>query len=57
MCGIAGIIANKSLVDVNNASESLSDSLKLRGPDGNGQELFNLENNFVLSLIHRRLSI
>ncbi len=54
MCGIAGIYnLNGNSVDLNNLKH-FTDSMRHRGPDGAGYELFN---NNTLGLGHRRLSI
>ena len=57
MCGISGLIVEKNKIDLNSISSILSDEIKHRGPDGKGSETIDLQDNRLLSLIHRRLAI
>ena len=57
MCGISGFIIEKNKIDHKTLSLTLSDEIKHRGPDDEGYETFNLDEDKILSLIHRRLSI
>ncbi|MCC8016157.1 MAG: asparagine synthetase B, partial [Clostridiales bacterium] len=53
MCGIAGILsANIDLTKKQPLIKSISESLKMRGPDGNGEYT-----KPYISLMHRRLSV
>jgi asparagine synthase (glutamine-hydrolysing) len=53
MCGIAGIFAFKEAVNINRI-KLMTDVLKHRGPDGEGQWI---SDNNTIGLGHRRLSI
>jgi asparagine synthase (glutamine-hydrolysing) len=55
MCGIAGGIWSKSQVNVVNL-ESALEKIKHRGPDGNGQYIYD-SGDVVVGIGHRRLSI
>lgn len=55
MCGITGFI-DFSKSTSSDDLKKMTDTLQHRGPDGSGQEIFQLE-NFLLGLGHRRLSI
>lgn len=55
MCGITGFIDFFKKTSADDLKK-MTDTLQHRGPDGSGQEIFQLE-NFVLGLGHRRLSI
>ncbi len=57
MCGISGIIADKSKIDLDSISLILSNEIKHRGPDDEGIKTISLEKNNILNLIHRRLAI
>jgi asparagine synthase (glutamine-hydrolysing) len=55
MCGITGFIDFKKETSLE-VLESMTDTLKHRGPDGSGYEVFNQPNSQI-GLGHRRLSI
>jgi asparagine synthase (glutamine-hydrolysing) len=54
MCGIAGFISHKPIVEAKQALQKMTDSIAHRGPDGQGH-YFN--DNLNIGLGHRRLSI
>ena len=54
MCGIVGIIGNRTLVARTGLIDKMTDLMDYRGPDGRGSVIF--EDDGV-ALGHRRLSI
>src|SRR5258708_3332486 len=58
MCGIAGFALAGSLSDADRRLRAMGDSIRHRGPDGEGFALFSVGGNrFTVGFAHRRLAI
>lgn len=55
MCGICGFYSKKS-ESLNNLIE-MSETIKHRGPDDHGEEMYNLSSGYVVGFAQRRLAI
>lgn len=58
MCGIFGIVSNKSSEEINCALRAATNALKHRGPDDEGIEIIHrADDGLIAGFAHRRLSI
>ena len=58
MCGIAGFILTGNLRDAERRLRAMADSVRHRGPDGEGYALFSVgEHRYTVGFAQRRLAI
>lgn len=56
MCGIGGLLSTQSL-DAETILARMKESLRHRGPDGDGQKLLSVDGRYTVGLCHTRLAI